>query len=236
MITTGWMSAASDIFLNPKKIFSDLIEAKGWSWIPLILTSAVMIAALQLYFATVDPDFFVENQVEALGTDITAQERDVARASLQEMHGGQAVISIVGSIVTLLFFTGLISAWFYLVSKPHENKDYTYSDWFGFAMWTNMPSVILYFGVILLVLLSDTNEIPISVLNYSSLNQLLFGLTPEHALYTLAETINLFMFWSIALSAIGLQVWTKMRLTSASVVAALPIVLIFGIWAAVVSL
>jgi hypothetical protein len=235
MITTGWVSATSDIILEPKKTFSGLIDAKGWSWIPLLLSSVIMIASLQLYFSTVDPDYFIENQIAALGPDITAQERDVARASLQDMHSGQTVISMVGSIVTLLFFTGLTSVWFYLVSKPYENKDYQYKDWFGFTMWTNMPSVILYLGVVLLILLSDTNEIPLSIFNYSSFNQLLLGLEPGDAFYTLTETINLFMLWSIALSAIGLQIWTKMQLTTASVVAALPIVLVFGIWAVVVS-
>ena len=89
-------------------------------------------------------------------------------------------------------------------------------------------------GLILLVLFADTPNLPLATANYASLNQLVLQLPIGAPFYTWAEAFNLFMFWQIAVMAIGLKQWCNFSMVKATLFAALPTVLIFGIWALLV--
>jgi hypothetical protein len=52
----------------------------------------------------------------------------------------------------------------------------------------------------------------------------------------LLDAIHVPMLWSLLVSAVGYRVWTGKSMASSAVIVALPYLLIFGIWAAVLAL
>ena len=90
--------------------------------------------------------------------------------------------------------------------------------------------VIYYLGFLILVLTASTNQISQTLMNYSSINQLLIGLEIGHPFYTLLESLNIFSIWGIFIAAIGLKSWTNFTFNKALLFAALPSIVIYGIW------
>jgi hypothetical protein len=73
-------------------------------------------------------------------------------------------------------------------------------------------------------------QTPLHSISLTRIDPLLVQLPFDHALSTLAKGFDLLSLWAIALGAIGWKAFTRSGWGSAVVVAALPSVLIYGIW------
>ena len=132
----------------------------------------------------------------------------------------------------LLLVNAIMAGYLHFIGKL--SGDFRYQDWFGFSLWRQMPMQLNTIGLILLVLFSETPNLPLATANYASLNQLFLHLPIGAPFYTWAEAFSLFMFWQIAVTAIGLKQWCNFGTGKATLFAALPSLLIFGIWALLV--
>ena len=99
------------------------------------------------------------------------------------------------------------------------------------SVWVSMPSLINMLGLLVLIMLSSTPDMPINSANYLSLNQLVFNFSPQDTWFSLTENFNLTYLWSIGLAAVGLKSWSGYSTSKAVLLAALPLIVIFGIWA-----
>lgn len=226
MATTTLSNAILDIYVAPKNLFDGLRSAKGWNWAALLLIIAISAVAIFAFYSGMSTEWIVEQQLLQVG-DISPAEEQQFRAYFAESAGAIGWLGAIFNSLFILISIAILAGYFKLVGG---GSDYGYGDWFGFAIWTQMPTVIYMLGFFALFMTASTPDLPLMLVNYASINQLLLGLSPQDALYTWAESVNLFFFWNIALATIGLNRWCGMSMGKAGVLAALPFVLVFGIW------
>ena len=230
MKSSNVMTALVDIFISPSKAFNGLKEAKGWSFVAFILLAGILAASMFAFYNKADPQFLIDQQVAAASVDATIAEQKMIRQSMEQTIDLQVWFAMFGGIIGLAVINALMAGYYLFVSKQDPEANYGYGAWYGFGVWAMMPLVIYYLGFLILVLTASTNQISQTLMNYSSINQLLIGLEIGHPFYTLLESLNIFSIWSIFIAAIGLKSWTNFTFNKALLFAALPSIVIYGIW------
>ena len=230
MKSSNVMTALVDIFISPSKAFNGLKEAKGWSFVAFILLAGILAASMFAFYNKADPQFLIDQQVAAASVDATIAEQKMIRQSMEQTIDMQVWFAMFGGIIGLAVINALMAGYYLFVSKQDPEANYGYGAWYGFGIWTMMPMIISSLGLLILVLTASTDQISQSLFNYASINQLLIGLEIGHPLYTLLESLNIFSIWGIFIAAIGLKCWTNFTFNKALLFAALPSIVIYGIW------
>ena len=230
MKSSNVMTALVDIFISPSKAFNGLKEAKGWSFVAFILLAGILAASMFAFYNKADPQFLIDQQVAAASVDATIAEQKMIRQSMEQTIDLQVWFAMFGGIIGLAVINALMAGYYLFVSKQDPEANYGYGAWYGFGVWAMMPLVIYYLGFLILLLTASTNQISQTLMNYSSINQLLIGLEIGHPFYTLLESLNIFSIWGIFIAAIGLKSWTNFTFNKALLFAALPSIVIYGIW------
>ncbi|QWV04740.1 YIP1 family protein [uncultured Pseudoalteromonas sp.] len=230
MKSSNVMTALVDIFISPSKAFNGLKEAKGWSFVAFILLAGILAASMFAFYNKADPQFLIDQQVAAASVDATIAEQKMIRQSMEQTIDMQVWFAMFGGIIGLAVINALMAGYYLFVSKQDPEANYGYGAWYGFGIWTMMPMIISSLGLLILVLTASTDQISQSLFNYASINQLLIGLEIGHPFYTLLESLNIFSIWGIFIAAIGLKSWTNFTFNKALLFAALPSIVIYGIW------
>lgn len=230
MKSSNVMTALVDIFISPSKAFNGLKEAKGWSFVAFILLAGILAASMFAFYNKADPQFLIDQQVAAASVDATIAEQKMIRQSMEQTIDMQVWFAIFGGIIGLAVINALMAGYYLFVSKQDPEANYGYGAWYGFGVWTMMPMIISSLGLLILVLTASTDQISQTLFNYASINQLLIGLEIGHPFYTLLESLNIFSIWGIFIAAIGLKSWTDFTFNKALLFAALPSIVIYGIW------
>ncbi len=230
MKSSNVMTALVDIFISPSKAFNGLKEAKGWSFVAFILLAGILAASMFAFYNKADPQFLIDQQVATASVDATIAEQKMIRQSMEQTIDMQVWFAIFGGIIGLAVINALMAGYYLFVSKQDPEANYGYGAWYGFGVWTMMPMIISSLGLLILVLTASTDQISQTLFNYASINQLLIGLEIGHPFYTLLESLNIFSIWGIFIAAIGLKSWTNFTFNKALLFAALPSIVIYGIW------
>ena len=106
-----------------------------------------------------------------------------------------------------------------------------YGQWFSFSVWTAFVGVFGTLAAFVTIFMSDTNQLSQQGLQVLSLNSLLIHAAPGEPWFTWASSLTLINFWTLFLMSIGYARWTGASMLKSSIIACLPWVLIFGIWA-----
>ncbi|MED5514924.1 MULTISPECIES: YIP1 family protein [unclassified Pseudoalteromonas] len=230
MKSSNVMTALVDIFISPSRAFNGLKEAKGWSFVAFILLAGILAASMFAFYNKADPQFLIDQQVAAASVDATIAEQKMIRQSMEQTIDMQVWFAMFGGIIGLAVINALMAGYYLFVSKQDPEANYGYGAWYGFGVWTMMPMIISSLGLLILVLTASTDQISQTLFNYASINQLLIGLEIGHPFYTLLESLNIFSIWGIFIAAIGLKSWTNFTFNKALLFAALPSIVIYGIW------
>lgn len=212
----------------PHIAFTALATKSSWRWHLLPLQLLLSALVMWFFYQGMSLPHLVEQQMLLAGP-MSPAEKQQATAVLGQMASNMAFIAPAMALVTSLIVTSLIGLYFLLVSR--FDKRYQYSDWFHFAVWTQLPLLLNLLGLVVLVLLSPTPDVPLTLANYASINQLFDVAQPGDSKFNLLENLNLFYLWQILLAAAGLERWLDLSKAKAYALAALPYLLIFGLWA-----
>lgn len=227
-ITPGFIGQILNTLLNPATAMKAVPQQSGRHFwllaIQLLLTTAI----IYWFYAGMSPAWLVDQQMLHAG-ELTPAETEQIRAAMASMAGATPVIGAVSVAVGSLAFTAITAGYLLLTGKLQ--KALNYGQWFALVVWSQLPTVLNIFGLALLVLLADTPDQPLMLLNYASLNQLVLDLPIGHALYTWAESINVFLFWQLWILFAGLQSAAGFTTKRAAIVTGTPVLLIFGLWA-----
>jgi hypothetical protein len=115
-----------------------------------------------------------------------------------------------------------------LMAKPTD-----YSSLFKICAWAAMPLTLVLPAGILNMYLSGDHVAP-SDLNPVSLNHLLFNLSPTDPWAQFFTTLTLVGFWEIGLHAVGLRTRTGISTRAAILLAIVPVVVVYAVWALVI--
>ncbi|WP_307116563.1 YIP1 family protein [Sphingomonas kyeonggiensis] len=219
---------SKDLLIDPQKTFTDIEKSNlNESFIPVILQIICPIILFYSYYHLVNFPWLLSSMTDGLPVD---QKSSIMKVMTPTIMSASSAIVIFISVPIVLAITAL---YFFLVGKI-ANIPHSYSRWFVFVSWASMPVVLVLPIGLLAILGSDGRLLP-AALNPLSLGNIL-GLEADSPWASLANAVSLMLLWTLFLTAVGLHVWTRMTVAKSSFIAALPYLLIFGTWAAIVLL
>lgn len=215
-----------NLILDPKPTFARLKDRSG-AWIPLIILIALSIGIMYWWISTLDFGWLVEHMVAS-----QPKATPEMRAAMEKFMtpNSMLVSSSIGAVVGTLVALAL-SALYYLVASKVMGTQIGYGKWFGFSVWTSVPR-LLTIPLSAVQIATSNGRLAPEDLNMASLNYLVFHLPMTHPWASLVGSIDLTMFWSIALAVLGLKVWTGRSTATCLTVAVLPYLIVYGLWSA----
>ncbi|GHE93329.1 YIP1 family protein [Thalassotalea profundi] len=225
------IQACLDMLMAPTSAFSTVKDKKGWAWLPFFLVIGMTSVVFVHYFSIVDIDWFQDQSLEQAAS-MTGMSFEELKAASSEPDATSAMIQTIVSVAITLVVVNLLSALYYLLAtKVTAKNEYGFKDWYAFTWWTSMPMVISSLASILVLLFAADSNISMNDLQPTSLNSLIFSLDQSSAWFNFLEGINLFTFWVITLACIGLKTWLNIATKKAVILAVIPTVIIYGLWA-----
>lgn len=215
-----------DIYLDPAKAFAAEKETPTFL-VPLAIMVAASVAMILAYFLRVDAAWFQDFALTAMGQEMTAAEIAQAKQFMPSAKT-QGYIGAAGTAIVVPIMYAIFALYYFLAGKI-AGSGLRYKHGLSLAAWASMPGVLgLLVGVV--GALTMAPQTPQHSLMLTHVDPLLVQLPFDHALSSFAKGFDLLVLWSIALGAIGWKTFTRSGWGSAVFVAALPSVLIFGIW------
>ncbi|MGY0557527.1 YIP1 family protein [Lysobacter sp. A421] len=214
------MSHLIDIFLQPSKVFADLRE-KPTFLLPLLVIAVLSAAMTLAYFLRVDPDWYLDQATLAMSAGDAAQAR--------EMMPGARTMGYIGAIsspLVIVVIMALTSLYYLLAGKVTGNA-VSFKHGMSLASWASMPAVLGTLVALIGALMMDP-QTSLESLMLANVDPLLVQLPADSPWSALARSFSLLVFWSLFLTALGWRIWGKTSWLQATVVAALPSVLIYG--------
>jgi hypothetical protein len=215
-----------NVILEPTPTFARL-KAKTSAWLPLLILIVLSVAIMYWWISTLDFGWLREHMLAAQGNATpevrAAMERFMTPTS---MMWSSSIGAVVGTLVALS-----LSALYYVIASKVIDAPIGFGKWFGFSVWTSVPR-LLTIPLSALQIATSHGRLAPEDLNMASLNYLVFHLPASHPWAGLVGSIDLTMFWSIALAVIGLKAWTGRSTSTCVTVALLPYAIIYGLWAA----
>jgi hypothetical protein len=226
-------SALIDTFLAPAQAFAALRERPAWAWAALLLVALATVGSTYTLFGGMTPEWIVEQQMAAQ-PDMPADQEAAMRAQMQQIAPMTAHFAAGGSVVALPIFALLFALVYFAGERLLSRERNSFGRWFAASCFSMLPMVLSALGLIALVLVRGGGNLPMDLGNYASLNALFLGIPAGEDGHTLASSINLFSFWSLFLVAVAARVWSGLGWGKALLLAALPSLLIYGPWLAIV--
>ena len=223
-------NAMTDIIASPGKALDEVKQHTSWLWWPLLVSIGLAMGVFAYYYSWVDFSWLVEETIRGLPAENRAESADAVR---EFMKPGQTMWITLLSILVMSFIIYTISAVYYLlVNKMTSGAEIGFGQWFSFSVWVSFVNIFGSLAMLATVLMADSNQLAQTSIQPLSLNALLIHANPGETWHTWANSVSLLSFWTIFLAAIGYERWTGASTVKSWVIAALPWVLIFGIWAA----
>ena len=222
-------NAMVDIVASPGKALDEIRQHTSWLWWPFLVSILLASGLFIYYYNWVDFPWLVEETIRQMDPEIRAEAAEGVR---QFMQPGRSMWITVAAIVggSLVMYT-IQTVYLHLANKLVSGADIGFGSWFSFTVWTWFVSVFGTLAGFAAIFMADSNQLSSQSLTALSLNSLLLHTTSESPWFGWANALSLVHFWIIALTAIGFARWTNSSTLKSTVVAALPWVLIFGLWA-----
>ena len=230
----GIGNALVDIIAAPSKALDEVRDRVSWLWVPLGIVMVLTIASMVAYYAWVDFDWLVD---QAVADALQAGADPSAAAGIRSfMESGTMITVTVVSIVvvTLLIYT-IQSIYLHLVNKITGNPDLRFSQWFALSAWTAFPMVFQALSSFGVLAVAGNRQLPQEDLSPLSLQSLMINADSGSPWAAWGSSITVISFWTIGLLALGIMRWTGASTLKAVIIAALPSVLIYGVWALVIA-
>jgi hypothetical protein len=213
----------------PTTAFAELRERPRF-WFPLLLLVATTAALFYWYYSTVDIEWFKDaiysnnSQIQAL------PEADRARAMGMVGRGMLLWGSVIGVIIGLPCVF-LITALYYLLAAKVTKLPQGFKHWLALVSWSSLPILLNTVVAAIFILMSDTTQMSPSLLQPLGLNELLFHRPLGSPGQAMLDSLSIPALLSSLLAIIGVHTWSQRSWAFSAIVALIPLVLFYGIWA-----
>jgi hypothetical protein len=226
------LELATDIAASPSLAYAELRQ-RPRIWFPLLLLALGSALMLWLYYRGVDVEWLKDTML-GNNADFKALPEEARAIALKAMTRTTFMVSGIAGSVLGLPLVMLIPALYFLIVSKVNGFGIKFSHWYSFSFWSSLPMALGYLVGIVMVLISDNNaQMTPDALQPLSLNQLYFHRAAGQPGQALFASISAFSIWSTVLTIVGLKAWTHRAWNFCCMVALLPYVLIYGIWALV---
>jgi hypothetical protein len=225
-------NAMVDIVASPGKALDEIKQHTAWLWWPLLINMLLACGLFIYYYGWVDFSWLVDETIRQIPAENRAESADAIRNFMQP---GRSTWTTVIAIVVVSFIVFTIQAtYFHLVNKLTTGSDIGFGKWFSFSVWTAFVGVFGTLAGLAMILMADSNQLTTQDLAVLSMNSLFVHAPAGDPWFTWASSLTLINFWTFFLMSIGYARWTGASIVKSTIIALLPWVLIFGIWALMV--
>jgi hypothetical protein len=229
-------SLALNLFTAPSQAFAALKERPS-VWLPLLLMIIGYAAVSFTYMNSVDIGWFMESQL-AQNAALSEEQREQAAAAAANvsptLYGAIGAVTTPLFIVLVLFLTAL----YYTIVSFATSDGVKLKQWFALGCWCMLPQLL---GIVAQLVNLSVNDARFMI--QDAINPLAFGnlMGVERTAATpivqrILLGIDVTIIWSVALSVIGYQQWTKKSLVTSVVVVLGPLAVIVLIGTLIASL
>jgi hypothetical protein len=159
-------------------------------------------------------------------------EEEIARVAQQTASQGGLRAGI--SAVSIGLFIGLgllLGSLYYLLAGKVTGVERSFRHWLALSAWTSLPYAAAVIPAALVLLTATSNQIGQDALQPLSLNELFFKREAGEPGFLLLTSLNVWTFITLYLAAVGVKVWSGRTWLFSILFTALPLLVIFGIWA-----
>lgn len=219
-----------NVLTSPTAAFNDLKQRTLLVY-PLLAVVLVQALVVFYYYQVVDFPWLLDHTVANLPEDTPQQTRDAIVES-QTMMGANVLGIISAASVAIVFpvifvlFAGYLS----LVSLA-RGDGIKFGQWFGLVCWSSVPGIVAGVASIIGIALSEDGRIAQTDINPLTLNNLFFQLKEGETGASFLSTVDLSALWFMFLAATGYQTWTGKKTALSAIIALLPFLLFYGIFA-----
>jgi hypothetical protein len=221
------MSQLIEIFVDPGKVWAQQKERPTFL-VPALLVAIASALAGLLYFYHVDPVWFADYQLQAMGQEMSASEI----AQVQAVMPGARTLGWI-TAVTVLLMTAIvfaIMALYYLLAGKVAGHAVSYRHGLSLAAWASMPMLVVAV-VSVIATYTSTPQASYESMQLLNVDPLLVQLPLDHDWSRLAKSFSLVNFWAWFLAALGWKTWFRTGWGQALFVVLLPGVVIYGVMA-----
>lgn len=222
-------NALTDIVASPGKALDEIKLHTSWLWWPLLITILLACGLFAYFYNWVDFPWLVEETIRQMPAESRAEGAEAVR---QFMQPSTSMWMSIAAVVIVTFLVYLLQAtYLHLANKVMSGSDIGFGQWFSLSAWTGFVSVFGTLAAFIAMFLADSNQLSAEGLQVLSFNSLLLHAAPGEPWFRWASSWGLINIWSIFLLSMGYSRWTSSAMVKSSLIAALPWVAIFGIWA-----
>jgi hypothetical protein len=213
----------------PSSAFAELRERPRF-WFPLLLVILTTAGLVYWYYSVVDVEWF---KATVLSVDPALQRMsEEQRTAAMGMYTRNTLLW--GSLIFTLVFIPilyLLQALYLLLAGKVTKLSPGFKHWFALTSWGSLPALLGSVVSAILLIMSDSPQVPPGTMQPLSLNELLIHVPPGGPGYTLLGILGIPTFLSWALMIIGVRTWSRRSWAFSAVYVLLPMVLVYGIWA-----
>ena len=197
-----------DLFISPGDAFESLLK-KGQFWIPLVVWLALTYAFQAIWLSHLDVAEFLRRQAELAGKPVPA----MPEAAL----GFVKIAMWVGAFVVVPIALFAIAGVYLLIFRVFMGTSVTFRQTLTVLAWSSLcvslVSLPLTFGT--MALKGDWNQVP-QLAFQTSAALVLDQATAAKPLYALADSLDLFVIWTLFLMTTGFAVASRRSFSSAA--------------------
>lgn len=221
------MSQLIDVFLEPAKLWSAQKERPTFL-VPALLVAVATVLSTGLYFFNVDPQWFVDHQLQAMGQEMSASEIEKMKDVMPGARTQGLIAAVSTPIVLAIVFA--LTALYYLLAGKVAGHAVSYRHGLSLAAWAAMPMLV---GAVVSIIgiFTSSPQTSYESLQLLSVDPLLVQLPMDHDWSRLAKSFSLLNLWCWFLAALGWKTWFRTGWGQAIFVAVLPGVVIYGVMA-----
>jgi len=222
------LSITINVFTSPQEAFKTL-NSKPSFLFPLVLIMVSTMIVYYWYFSIVDNAWYIDDTLSRMG-DLSDEQLEAIRGFYSSGSQSSTAIqgTLLGSLPLLVVY--VLQAGYLALASSLNGDGYRFKNWFSLICWTSLPSLLVVLVMAVNILLSPNGQISILDANSLSLSSLGMEARGNTLLQSLMDTLNLPMFWSIALVVMAYKQWVKSSIVKALWIVLTPYALIFGIW------
>jgi hypothetical protein len=202
----------ADTFIAPSKTFNDLRRSAAW-WGPFVVLTVMSL----LFVVVVDQKITfrkaVENQIQLSPKAADRIEKMPPADRERTMQQQTTVTRFIsyGYAVVILVWNALIAAVLFATFKLGLSADINFKRAYATVMYASLPLVIKT-ALAIIAVMAGVNTDSFTFQNPVATNPGYFlNAAENHVLYSLGTALDIFMIWTLVITAIGFSTNTKVR-------------------------
>jgi hypothetical protein len=219
------------LVFEPRTAFAEL-DARPRFWWPLLVV-AIGSAALALWYASVvDMEWLVHQQMSNSSFGANMTDEEIARLA-QQAAGQQGFRAVLGACANAIgvALAMLIGGLYFLLAGRITGVGRSFRHWFSLACWVSLPTVLGLVAAAFALLTATTTQIPQQSLQPLSLNELFFQREQGQSGFYLLGNVSVLHFVGLYLGTVAVKLWSGRTWLFSFLFNAMPLIVVFGIWA-----